>query len=102
MVQDAEPQENGQPGATYNTNLKAIIPLPDPNAPPNSPAHLNAYHQFPANSTVMALYPDTSCFYRAEVIASPQPVGKVSCIAPTLMNHLTETLSGYAHIQTSI
>ena len=93
MVQDAEPQENGQPGATYHTTLKAIIPLPDPNAPPSSPAHLNAYHQFPANSTVMALYPDTSCFYRAEVIASPQgkqPVGKVSYIALTLMNRLAE------------
>ncbi len=34
--------------------------------------HLNAYPEFPAGSTVMALYPDTSCFYRAEVIASPR------------------------------
>lgn len=65
---------------TYPTTLRAIIPLPDPNALPTSAAHLNAYRQFPANSTVMALYPDTSCFYRAEVIASPQgkqPIGKV-------------------------
>jgi len=64
----------------YNTTLRAIIPLPDPNAHPTSAAHLNAYQEFPAGSVVMALYPDTSCFYRAEVIASPkdmQPVGRV-------------------------
>ncbi|OAX44310.1 hypothetical protein K503DRAFT_765119 [Rhizopogon vinicolor AM-OR11-026] len=78
-VQDVEPQEDGQPGQCYNTTLRAIIPLPDPNAPPTSAAHLNAYQEFPASSTVMALYPDTSCFYRAEVISSPrdlQPAGR--------------------------
>ncbi|KAI9573696.1 SGF29 tudor-like domain-containing protein [Boletus coccyginus] len=78
-VQDVEPQEDGQPGQCYNTTLRAIIPLPDPNAVPNSAAHPNAYQEFPAGSTVMALYPDTSCFYRAEVIASPkdlQPSGR--------------------------
>lgn len=80
-VQDVEPQEDGQPGQCYNTTLRAIIPLPDPSAPPNSAAHPNSYQEFPAGSTVMALYPDTSCFYRAEVIASPkdlQPSGRVS------------------------
>lgn len=43
--------------------------------------HLNAYPEFPAGSTVMALYPDTSCFYRAEVIGSPRDLnaqGRVS------------------------
>ncbi|KAF9242607.1 SGF29 tudor-like domain-containing protein [Melanogaster broomeanus] len=78
-VQDVEPQEDGQPGQCYNTTLRAIIPLPDPHAPPNSASHPNAYQEFPAGSTVMALYPDTSCFYRAEVIASPkdlQPPGR--------------------------
>ncbi|OBZ71653.1 SAGA-associated factor 29 [Grifola frondosa] len=78
-VQDPEPQEDGQPGQCYNTTLRAIIPLPDPNASPDSAAHLNAYPEFTARSTVMALYPDTSCFYRAEVIASPrdmQPGGR--------------------------
>ena len=52
--------------------MRAIIPLPDPNAQPDSPEHLNAYPLFGAGSTVMALYPDTSCFYRAEVISSPK------------------------------
>jgi hypothetical protein len=58
----------------YNTTLRAIIPLPDPSALATSAAHLNAYQEFPAGSTVMALYPDTSCFYRAEVISSPRDV----------------------------
>ena len=65
----------------YNTTLRSIIPLPDPNAPPNSASHQSAYPVFPAGATVMALYPDTSCFYRAEVIASPSdmhPAGRVS------------------------
>lgn len=80
-VQDVEPQEDGQPGQCYNTTLRAIIPLPDPNTSPSNAAHPNAYQEFPAGSIVMALYPDTSCFYRAEVIASPkdlQPSGRVS------------------------
>ncbi|KAF8630883.1 hypothetical protein AX17_005241 [Amanita inopinata Kibby_2008] len=71
-VQDAEPQEDGQPGILYTAPLRAMIPLPDPNAPVGSPAHVGSYQDFPAGSTVMALYPDTSCFYRAEVIATPR------------------------------
>ncbi|KAH8114515.1 SGF29 tudor-like domain-containing protein [Phellopilus nigrolimitatus] len=74
-VQDAEPQEDGQPGQRYSSNLKTMMPLPDPDAPPNSPSHPNAYPVFGMGSTVMALYPDTSCFYRAEVtevIAAPR------------------------------
>jgi len=70
-VQDAEPQDDGKPGPIYKTTLKSILPLPDPDAPAGSPAHLNVYPEFLVGSTVMALYPDTSCFYRAEVIATP-------------------------------
>lgn len=58
----------------YKTTLKAILPLPDPDAPTGSSAHLDVYPEFPVGSTVMALYPDTSCFYRAEVIATPDRV----------------------------
>ncbi|KAG2070360.1 hypothetical protein BDR04DRAFT_601851 [Suillus decipiens] len=36
-VQDVEPQD-GQPGQCYNTTLRAIIPLPDPNAHSTSAA----------------------------------------------------------------
>ncbi|KAI0632097.1 SGF29 tudor-like domain-containing protein [Trametes polyzona] len=81
-VMDPEPQEDGQPGMKYNTTLRAIIPLPDPNAPADSPTHLNAYPEFPPGSTVMALYPDTSCFYRAEVIAAPKEVAAMTRTAP--------------------
>lgn len=59
----------------------SIIPLPDKDAPQGSPAHLGAYQEFHTGATVMALYPDTSCFYRAEVIASPKDIstqGRVS------------------------
>ncbi|KAF8645161.1 hypothetical protein AX16_007989 [Volvariella volvacea WC 439] len=72
QVQDAEPQEDGQPGLVYDTKLSAIIPLPDPDAAPGSISHVNSYPEFPAGSAVLALYPDTSCFYRAEVIATPR------------------------------
>ena len=69
------------------------MPLPDPNAPPTSAAHLNAYQEFPAGSIVMALYPDTSCFYRAEVISSPrdfQPAGRVRF---KLLLHLSDLIT---------
>ncbi|KAK7056795.1 Protein phosphatase 2C 2 [Paramarasmius palmivorus] len=78
-VHDPEPQDNGEPGLTYQTTLRNIIPLPDPSAPPGSASSLSAYKEFPAGSTVIALYPDTSVFYRAEVIATPkdtQPSGR--------------------------
>ncbi|KAJ7069797.1 SGF29 tudor-like domain-containing protein [Mycena amicta] len=75
-VQDAEPQEDGQPGFCYHTTLRAIIPLPDPSAEVGMPSHVSSYQEFPPGSTVMALYPDTSCFYRAEVIATPRQTGR--------------------------
>ncbi|KAF9077694.1 SGF29 tudor-like domain-containing protein [Rhodocollybia butyracea] len=59
------------PVVRYNTTLRSIIPLPDPGAPPGSASSLSAYREFPIGSTVLALYPDTSCFYRAEVLATP-------------------------------
>lgn len=80
-VQDAEPQEDGQPGVTYITTPKSMIPLPDPNAHFGTPAHVSSYQDFAAGATVMALYPDTSCFYRAEVISTPkemQPSGRTA------------------------
>ncbi|KAI0702310.1 SGF29 tudor-like domain-containing protein [Cytidiella melzeri] len=75
-VHDPEPQDDGSPGQHYNTTLRALIPLPDLTAPPDSASHLNAYPEFTAGSTVMALYPDTSCFYRAVVIESPKDMSR--------------------------
>ncbi|KAH9979962.1 SGF29 tudor-like domain-containing protein [Lactifluus volemus] len=83
-VEDIEPQEDGKP-LRYPASLRStpisIIPLPDKDAPPGNAAHISAYQEFPTGATVMALYPDTSCFYRAEVIASPRDIptqGRVS------------------------
>jgi len=78
-VQDVDDTEEGEPGQRYNTNLRSIIPLPDPSAPANSPTHPNAYPYYTAGSVVMGLYPDTSCFYRAVVVTGPkdpQPGGR--------------------------
>jgi SAGA-associated factor 29 len=61
-----------------------MIPLPDKDASQGSPAHISAYQEFPTGATVMALYPDTSCFYRAEVVASPKDhptQGRVSVLS---------------------
>lgn len=64
----------------YTTTLKSMIPLPDPNAPPGSPSSLDVYPQHREGATVLALYPDTSCFYRAKVLAGP--THKVRWIRP--------------------
>lgn len=50
-----------------------MVPLPDPDASPGSPAHLGVHPTFSVGDPVLALYPDTSCFYRAEVISVPIP-----------------------------
>lgn len=66
-----------------------MIPLPDPEAPRGSAAHPDSYPDFPTGATVMALYPDTSCFYRAEVVASPKDLqnSRVSLSANLLQHH---------------
>jgi len=74
-VEDIEPQEDGKPlryQATLRSAHTSIIPLPDKDASVGSPAHISAYQEFHTSATVLALYPDTSCFYRAEVVASPK------------------------------
>lgn len=85
-----EEAEDGQPGQSvprvqvpdfcpahcvsrsYNTTLRSLIPLPDPSAPSSSAIHPNSYEEYAVGSIVMGLYPDTSCFYRAEVVAAPR------------------------------
>ena len=53
---------------TFLTTIKSIVPLPDPNAPRDSPSHPNAYEERPVGSKVAAIYPDTSSFYWATVL----------------------------------
>lgn len=56
----------------YTTTARSLIPLPDPNAPPNSAAHPSQYPELSKGTVVLALYPDTTAFYRAEVVATPR------------------------------
>lgn len=56
VVQDAEDPST----PTFNTTLKAIVPLPEN-------VGTLPERDYAAGSHVMALYPDTSCFYRAIV-----------------------------------
>lgn len=60
-VQDPEPDENGLPGQKYKTVLTTLIPIQKDNAglPP-----------YPKGSRVLARYPETTTFYRAEVMGS--------------------------------
>lgn len=64
-VQDPEPNENGEQGAVYKTTAVSLIPIPQINA------HLSAY---PPGKQVLARYPDTTTFYRAEVMGSRKDV----------------------------
>lgn len=61
----------------FNTTLRSIIPLPDPLAPPSHPSHPSNADVYPPNTQVLALYPDTTAFYRATVLWPPgAPGGK--------------------------
>lgn len=58
---------------TYNTTLRSIIPLPDPTGPTHLSSHPRNLEDFPKGSKVLGLYPDTTSFYGATVIAAPTP-----------------------------
>ncbi|WVR06585.1 hypothetical protein IAU60_003617 [Kwoniella sp. DSM 27419] len=60
-------------GNAYNTTLRSIIPLPDPSSASHLSSHPSNLHDFPRDSIVLALYPDTTAFYRATVISAPIP-----------------------------
>ena len=57
-VQDPEPDENNNPGATYTATANNLILIPSDSAglPP-----------IPPGTNVLARYPETTTFYRAEV-----------------------------------
>lgn len=56
----------------YTTTLRSLIPLPRVDVPASDPSHLNHYPEYRAGSTVLALFPDTTSFYKAEVISTPK------------------------------
>lgn len=64
-VQDPEPDENGLPGQTYRTNLVNLIPIPRESI--GLPPH-------PKGAHVLARYPETTTFYKAEVMASKRDI----------------------------
>ncbi|KAJ3416839.1 hypothetical protein HDV05_008424 [Chytridiales sp. JEL 0842] len=62
-VEDAEDDEE-KPGTrkVYVFPAKLVIPIPK---------EVNKKDEFPANHTVLALYPNSSCFYKATVLKPP-------------------------------
>ncbi|KAJ5097113.1 hypothetical protein N7456_007834 [Penicillium angulare] len=64
-VQDPEPNENGEHGAVFKTTASSLIPIP----------HVSSsLPLFPSGKQVLARYPDTTTFYRAEVMGSKKDV----------------------------
>ncbi|KAL9103025.1 MAG: hypothetical protein Q9163_001884 [Psora crenata] len=64
-VQDPEPDENGAPGQVYKTTAAALIAIPGVDT---------VLVDFPVGKHVLARYPETTTFYRAEVTGSKKDV----------------------------
>lgn len=60
-VQDPEPDENGAPGQTYKTTLGQLIPISRDNF---------GLTPFAKGASVLARYPETTTFYKAEVVST--------------------------------
>lgn len=63
-VRDPEPDENNNPGQSYKTTYRDLIRIPPEN---ERNANLPPY---PVGSKVLARYPETTTFYRAEVVGT--------------------------------
>ena len=78
-VADPEPDESTGTGAVYKANAAALIPIPPKSdaarggaGGAGAPAHPGAAEvlkEVPVGKTVLARYPETTTFYRAEVRA---------------------------------
>ncbi|KAL8292126.1 hypothetical protein RQP46_001592 [Phenoliferia psychrophenolica] len=62
---DFDPNTSTEP-ATFSANIKSIIPLPD--------KHGKFIYDIPVGAAVMALYPDTTSFYRAVIVSGPEMI----------------------------
>ncbi|KAK9465889.1 SGF29 tudor-like domain-containing protein [Lipomyces arxii] len=60
-IQDPEPDENNNPGQMYKAGLKDIILIPESSI--DLPVH-------PSGTKVLARYPETTTFYKAEVMGT--------------------------------
>lgn len=86
-VQDAE-EDAGQPAEKYMALAKALVPLAAAGAtiPTKShdrdrgssslspPPSSHTQPEFPSGSVVLALYPGTTCFYKATVVLPPSKI----------------------------
>ncbi|GAA5830705.1 hypothetical protein JCM3766R1_003397 [Sporobolomyces carnicolor] len=63
---DYNPNDPTPEGGKWNTTLKSIIPLPDKLDERSYPEH-----PFPAGTSVLALYPETTSFYPAVIDSGP-------------------------------
>lgn len=69
-VRDPEPDENGNPGQSYKVNPRDLLPIPD------SQSQILQLPLYPARTQVLARYPETTTFYRAEVVGTTKRDGK--------------------------
>ncbi|CAG8777655.1 5367_t:CDS:2, partial [Acaulospora colombiana] len=49
----------------YTTTIRSLIPLPVVSVPSSDPSHISNYPEYKSGSTVLALFPDTTSFYKA-------------------------------------
>ena len=69
---DADPwakEASGTP-STHNVPGRMVIPLPL-----SEPSHYTPYNEFARGVWILALYPDTTCFYKALVHTPPSQMG---------------------------
>lgn len=64
-VQDPEPDESGAPGDIYKASAAALIAIPPPGT---------VLADYSVGKHVLARYPETTTFYRAEVTAMKKDV----------------------------
>ncbi|BFZ58056.1 hypothetical protein PYCC9005_005114 [Savitreella phatthalungensis] len=64
-VQDPEPDEQGNPGQTYKTTMSQLLHVPSSN---------HGLTPHPRGTIVLARYPETTTFYKAEVTASRRDI----------------------------
>jgi len=67
-VQDPEPDESGAPGQIYKTSAAALIAIPLPDA---------ALPDYAVGKQVLARYPETTTFYRADVTGQKKDTYKL-------------------------
>jgi SAGA-associated factor 29 len=68
-----EVQDADDTSLRWTARLRDILLLPDPDAPTSSSSHPSNLEDFPRGTQVLALYPETTSFYRATVVSPPIP-----------------------------